>query len=67
MVDHYFDIETSGLNPYEHEILTIQVKQREDIFIWTKWKENNQVNVILKFLNYLRTVRSYESIYGYNT
>lgn len=66
MVDHYFDIETSGLNPFKHNILTIQLKRKKDIFLWTIWEEKNELKVLLNFLKYLRTVSTNNSIYGYN-
>ena len=60
-----FDIETTGLNPYEDTILTIQFKQGDDITIWKLW-ETEEPTMLLSFVNYLRTVSGDETIYGYN-
>ena len=65
MVDCYFDIETTGLNPYKDTILTIQLKRDHDVVLWKIW-EKDELSAILKFLKYLRTVSSSDSIYGYN-
>lgn len=66
MADHFFDIETTGLNPYKEMTLTIQFKRECKIVLWKIWDEENEVNLILKFLKYLKAVNSNDSIYGYN-
>ena len=53
MDDYFFDIETTGLNPYEDQILTIQIKKGDDIIIWKLWEEKDESSMILKFLDYL--------------
>jgi len=66
MGDYYFDIETTELNPYEHIILTIQLKIGDDIILWKLWEEENEVSMILKFMKYLKEVSYNDTIYGYN-
>ena len=66
MVAYYFDIETTGLNPYENRILTIQLKRDNKIFLWKVWDEESELSLIRKFLKCLKTVSHSHSIYGYN-
>ena len=66
MVVYYFDIETTGLNPYEGRILTIQLKRDNNIVLWTIWDEENELSLIQRFLKYLKGVSSSYPIYGYN-
>jgi uncharacterized protein YprB with RNaseH-like and TPR domain len=60
-----FDIEITGLNPYEDMILTIQFKQGEEITIWKLW-ETNEPAMLLNFIDYLRSISGDDTIYGYN-
>jgi uncharacterized protein YprB with RNaseH-like and TPR domain len=62
----YFDIETTGLNPYRDKILTIQVKKGDEINLWTIWEENDELIMIKKFLAYIEPIFGSESIIGYN-
>lgn len=66
MTDFFFDIETTGLDPYQHKLLTIQIKKDNDIAIWKLWDEDNETVVINNFLKYLQRVPKYENIYGFN-
>ena len=67
MTDLYFDIETTGLKPYEHKVLTIQLKEGNDIILWKEWEEKQELSLILNFIEYLKGVGHSTSIYGYNT
>jgi len=62
----YFDIETTGLNPHNDKILTIQVKKGDDIQLWSLWEETDELSLIQKFLDYLRPISGNEAIVGYN-
>jgi uncharacterized protein YprB with RNaseH-like and TPR domain len=67
VVDYFFDIETTGLNPFEHKVLTIQLKEeRKPTILWKLWEEENETDLVAKFLNCLRNIRRYDSIIGYN-
>lgn len=59
-----FDIETTGLNPFQNQILTIQIKRGGEIKIWKVWEENGEFAVIEKFLDFVE--KSDEPIIGYN-
>jgi uncharacterized protein YprB with RNaseH-like and TPR domain len=65
MSDYFFDIETTGLNPYEDKILTIQFKQGEVITIWKIW-ESDEFTLLSNFVEYLRSVSGNDTVYGYN-
>lgn len=62
----YFDIETEGLNPYKHQVLTIQVKKGKRIEILKLWEEPSEADMILKFVEYLSRISNNETIFGYN-
>lgn len=66
MADCYFDIETTGLNPFENRILTIQLKREDEIILWKLWEEKDEKELIIRLLEYLRDTSKYDSIYGYN-
>jgi uncharacterized protein YprB with RNaseH-like and TPR domain len=66
LADYYFDIETTGLNPFVHRILTIQLKSRTQIAIWKLWEEKDEMKLIAKFLHHLRFIGKFDPIYGYN-
>lgn len=59
-----FDIETTGLNPFQNKILTIQIKRKNEIKIWKVWEEESELAMIEKFLNFLE--KKDEPIIGYN-
>jgi uncharacterized protein YprB with RNaseH-like and TPR domain len=61
----FFDIETTGLNPYEDVILTIQFKLGEEITIWKLW-DTDEPTMLLSFIDYLRSISGDDTIYGYN-
>ena len=66
MTDHYFDIETTGLNPFKHKILTIQLKTGNLIAIWKLWEEEDEADLIEKLVYRLTQTDKSEAIYGYN-
>lgn len=59
------DVETTGLDPFECKLISIQTKQDGRIRIWKEW-ETGELNVIEEFLEFLRTVSGNEVIPGYN-
>lgn len=59
-----FDIETTGLDPRRHKVVSIQLKHGEKIIIWKLWEEKDEIKLIEKFLEYIRN--SDEKIVGYN-
>ena len=61
----FFDIETTGLNPYTDSILTIQFKKGTELTVWKLW-ETPEVEILLKFLDYLKPISFDVTIYGYN-
>lgn len=50
MITFGYDIETTGLNPYENKIITIQFRRNNKNYIWKEWK-NGEKQMILDFLN----------------
>ena len=66
MTDYYFDVETTGLNPFENKLLTVQLKRGNDIVIWKLWEEENELDLIEKLLDRLGNISKSNSIYGYN-
>lgn len=66
MTDTFFDIETSGLDPFNDQILTIQVKRGECVQLWKLWEEDNESDMIEKYFRFLDNIDSKEAIYGYN-
>jgi uncharacterized protein YprB with RNaseH-like and TPR domain len=60
-----FDIETTGLNPYTDCIVTIQLKVNDTVHVWKKW-ESDELQIIMEFLEVLRTIPSSQTILGYN-
>ncbi|MGA2876450.1 MAG: ribonuclease H-like domain-containing protein [Nitrososphaerales archaeon] len=61
----FFDIETTGLNPYRDNLLTIQVKKDGDLTVWRVW-EMSEATVLEGFLGFMGALPSSETIVGYN-
>lgn len=61
----FFDIETTGLDPAENEILTIQIRRHGKNRIWKSW-DSDEFTIINGFLDFLKGVDSNEPIYGFN-
>jgi DNA polymerase elongation subunit (family B) len=59
----FFDIETTGLNPMDHSVLTIQVKKGGQFTIWKSW-ESSERDVLKSFVEFLRSAD--DAIVGYN-
>lgn len=60
-----FDIETTGLNPLQEKVLTMQIKHAEKIIVWKLWEEkNDEVKLIQNFIDYIKNLN--ETIVGYN-
>ena len=62
----FFDIETTGLNPFLNKILTIQLKKGPEIVLLKIWDMSDESKMIIKFLNILQNIRSNIPVYGYN-
>jgi uncharacterized protein YprB with RNaseH-like and TPR domain len=67
LANYYFDIETTGLNPFEHKILTIQLKKEDEITVWKLWDHENEIGLVKEFMKYLGSIDRSDSIYGYNS
>ena len=61
---YYFDIETTGLNPYKDKILTIQLKKNNEFTMLKTWEEDEK-HVLTGFFDLFRNVGK-SSILGYN-
>ncbi len=59
-----FDIETSGLNPLNSEIITIQLKVGDELKVWKLWEEKDELTMITKFFDFIKN--SNEPVVGYN-
>lgn len=60
------DIETTGLNPYEHHIVTIQMKVGDEVKMWRVW-EMKENEVIVNFLKELKKLDKWnDTIFGFN-
>lgn len=46
------DIETTGLNPYQHKMITIQLRIESHNYIWAEWKDGGEKGIISKFLEF---------------
>ncbi|MBI2937064.1 MAG: ribonuclease H-like domain-containing protein [Thaumarchaeota archaeon] len=60
-----FDIETTGLDPYDSHLVTIQVKRGDSITIWKRW-EMSELEMIDCSISFLKTIPPSETILGYN-
>lgn len=61
-----FDIETLGLDAFQHQIVLIGMKVEGRIRQWKLWKEKDELNMIFKWLKTLEKIPTYETIIGYN-
>lgn len=61
----FVDVETTGLDPYHDKVLTIQVRRWGTTNIWKEWEET-EGKVMARFLDFLSTLPSSETIVGYN-
>ena len=62
-----FDIETLGLDAFQHEIVVIGMKVKGKIRQWKLWKEKDELDMILKWLKVVEKIPFFETIVGYNT
>jgi hypothetical protein len=63
----YFDLETTGLNPFDARLITIQVRTRGVTTIWPVWLEGGEAQVIERFLSFTDNVyRRASRFIGYN-
>lgn len=61
----FFDIETTGLNPFRSQLVTIQARRNGEQTVWKAWETPEPI-MIAKFLVYLDTLPSSELIVGFN-
>lgn len=53
---YVFDIETTGLNPFNDGLVTIQIKLGSQIRIWKRW-EIGELEMIDAFMRVLEEIR----------
>jgi uncharacterized protein YprB with RNaseH-like and TPR domain len=62
----FFDMETTGLDPFDSHIITIQVRMDGKTTIWPMWTSSEK-EVIKSFLSYTDSVfRTETRFVGYN-
>lgn len=61
-----FDIETLGLDAFQHKIVLIGMKLEGEIKQWKLWKEKDELSMIFKCLKTLEKIPLFETIVGYN-
>lgn len=59
-----FDIETTGLNPYESKTILIGMKKKGSIRLWKLWETDDEAKMILSAIKEIERVE--ETILGYN-
>ena len=59
------DLETTGLNPFECKVISIQTKKGSQVSVWKEW-DSDELSIIERFLRFLRSVSGDEVILGYN-
>ncbi len=61
-----FDIETLGLDAFQHQIVLIGMKIDNKIKQWKLWKEKDEMSMINKCLKTFSKIQLFETIVGYN-
>jgi len=61
-----FDIETLGLDAFQHEIVLIGMKIENRIKQWKLWKEKDEFRMISKCLKAMERIPLFETMVGYN-
>src|SRR4029077_721894 len=62
----FFDMESTGLNPFQNRIVSIQVRSRGKTTIWKEWTLG-EIECVESFFDYLKTLKKREtSLVGYN-
>ncbi len=59
-----FDIETTGLNPYESKVILIGVKDKAKVKMWRLWETRDEAAMILSAINFIDTTE--DTIVGFN-
>lgn len=59
-----FDIETTGLDPYESKVILVGAKDGPDIKMWRLWKIQDEGRLILSAIDYIEEIE--ETIVGFN-
>lgn len=61
-----FDIETLGLDAFQHQIVLIGMKIDNKIRQWKLWKEKDELDMISECLKTMKKIPTFETIVGYN-
>ena len=62
----FYDMETTGLDPFQNRIISIQVRSRGKTTIWKEW-QLGEIECVESFFDYLSTLKKREtSLVGYN-
>jgi uncharacterized protein YprB with RNaseH-like and TPR domain len=59
-----FDIETTGLDPYENKVILIGIKKGNKTKQWKLWEAENEADIIVKAIKEIENVD--DTIIGYN-
>jgi uncharacterized protein YprB with RNaseH-like and TPR domain len=59
-----FDIETTGLNPYESKVILIGIKKGNKVKQWKLWETKDEAKMILEAVREILKIE--ETIVGYN-
>ena len=60
-----FDIETTGLNPFNDGLVTIQIKEGGYVIVWKRW-EVSELGMIGGLMELLKHIPRDDPILGYN-
>jgi len=61
-----FDIETLGLDAFQHQIVLIGMKIEGKMKQWKLWKEEDELNMISQCLKTMEKIPYFETVVGYN-
>jgi DNA polymerase elongation subunit (family B) len=62
----FFDIETTGLDPFNSHLISIQIRISEETIIWKEWEEGEE-KIIKHFLDFTDSIYRKETRFiGYN-
>jgi hypothetical protein len=59
-----FDIETTGLNPYDNKAIIVGIKEGEKIQLYKEWDADGETRMLLSSLEHLKRTRG--TIVGFN-
>jgi len=61
-----FDIETLGLDAFQHQIVLIGMKIEGKMKQWKLWKEEDELSMISQCLKTMEKIPYFETVVGYN-